>query len=209
MVKTETLGIGNMKANFAKLRDDMKTRTARAMVVAAGGVIKKKAKEIAQSNGSVKTGAMVKNIAIKREPQAPADTARYNLGVRHGRDLTKKQKSNAKLVVNKVGRIVKQYVDDPYYWRWVELGHRFVPRAQEGDSSFVKTTYTQRLRNGKLVVRTKQAASQGLRNRRRTASSQRAGAKPFLAPALEQGKEEAITAMGDRLQKELDKAGRA
>lgn len=161
MAKTETLGLGNLKANFAKLRDEMKTRTARAMVVAGGGSIKKKAKVNAQGQGLVLTGALVKNIVIKREPSAGEGVEQVNLGVRHGRNLTKKQKSSAKLAVNKKGRIVKQYQDDPYYWRFPEFGTKHQK------------------------------------------------ATPFLAPALEQGKEDAIAAMGKRLQKELDKAGKA
>lgn len=161
MAKSEILGIGELSQSFRGLKTDMETRTARAMVVAAGGVLKRKAKSIAQANGSVRTGAMIKNIAIKREPQAPAGTAQYHLGVRHGRQLTKKQKTNSKLAVNKGGRIVKRYEDDPYYWRFAEFGTK------------------------------KQQAT------------------PFIAPALEQGKTEAIDAMATRLQKELEKASKA
>ena len=161
MAKSEILGIGDLRQNFGQLKDGMETRIARSMVVAAGGVLKRKAKAIAQGNGSVRTGAMVKNIVIKREPDAPAGTVQYNMGVRHGRDLTKKQKSTAKLAVGKSGRIVKKYVDDPYYWRFAEFGTK------------------------------KQQAT------------------PFIGPALEQGKTEAIEAMGTRLKKELDKAGKA
>lgn len=161
MAKTELLGIGDLKQNFGKLKEGMETRIARSMVVAAGGVLKKKAKAIAQGNGLMRTGALIKNIVIKREPAAPVSTAQYHLGVRHGRHLTKKQKTNSKLAINKGGRIVKRYEDDPYYWRFAEFGTK------------------------------KQQAT------------------PFIGPALEQGKTEAIEAMGTRLKKELDKAGKA
>lgn len=160
MAKKEVLGIGDLSRQFRALTTGMETRTGRAMVVAAGGVLKRKAKANAQALGLKRTGSMIKNIVIKRESQAPPGTVQYNLGVRHGRNLTKKQKSTGKLAVGRGGRIVKRYEDDPYYWRFQEF------RTQNREAT------------------------------------------PFLAPALEQGKEEAIDAMEKRLQKELDKAGK-
>lgn len=160
MADSKILGIGELSQSFQSLKTGMETRTARVMVAAAGGVVRSKARGIAQAKGLRKSGALIKNIVIKREPQAPAGTAQYNLGVRHGRNLTKKQKTNSKLAINKTGRIVKRYEDDPYYWRFPEFGTK------------------------------KQQAT------------------PYLQPALEQGKEGAIQAMADRLQKEHDKASK-
>lgn len=181
MPDKDILGIGEMQGNFAKLRDEVKNRTSRRMVVAAGNVLKRKAKQIAQSNGSVRTGAMVKNIAIKREAQAGGDTTQYHLGVRHGRNLTGKAKKNSKLAVASSGRIVKRYQDDPYYWKWVEQGHNIVARASQGDKRSRKA--------------------------RRASPTGRVEAKPFIGPALEQGKAEAIEAMNDRLLTDLAKVG--
>lgn len=161
MAKSEILGIGELSQSFQGLKTGMETRVARLMVASAGGVLRSKARSIAQANGLRKTGALIKNIVIKREPQAPAGTAQYNLGVRHGRNLTKKQKTNSKLAINKTGRIVKRYEDDPYYWRFPEFG------------------------------------------------SKKQQATPYLQPALEQGKEEAVDAMADRLDKEHAKANKA
>lgn len=161
MAKSEILGIGELSQSFQSLKTGMETRVARVMVAAGGGVLRRRARAIAQAKGLRKTGALVKNIVIKREPQAPAGTAQYNLGVRHGRNLTKKQKTDSKLAVNKSGRIVKRYEDDPYYWRFPEFGTK------------------------------KQQAT------------------PYLQPALEQGKEEAVDAMAERLDKEHAKASKA
>lgn len=122
MAKTEVLGIGALSDSFRELRTGMETRVGRAMVVAGGGVLKRRAKTNAIAQGLKRTGALVRNIVIKREPQAPPGTDQYNLGVRHGRNLTRKQKSSSKLGVNAAGRIVKRYEDDPYYWRFAELG---------------------------------------------------------------------------------------
>lgn len=205
MAKSEILGIGELGKSFREVKEGMESRTGRAMVVAAGGVLKRKAKNIAIANGSRRTGAMVKNIVIKRERDAPPNTAQYHLGVRHGRDLTKKQKgAGKKLVVKGNGRIGVRYVDDPYYWRWVEQGHKVVPREPVEDGT---TTFTQRLRNGKLVTRSRQYSGASLRARRRAASGS-VDAKPFIAPALEQGREEAIEAMAARLQREHEKANK-
>lgn len=183
MPERDILGIGDMQANFAKLRDDMKNRTSRRMVVAGGNVLKRKAKQIAQANGSVRTGAMVKNIAIKREPQAPDGTTQYNLGVRHGRDLSAKQKKSAKLAVASSGRIVKRYQDDPYYWKWVEEGHNIVPRKGSGEGA-------------------------PSRAKRRAQATGRVPAKPFIGRALAEGRTEALEAMNDRLNDDLAKAGK-
>jgi len=161
MARSEILGIGALSQSFQQLKTGMETRVARLMVASGGGVLRSKARGIAQAKGLRRTGALIKNIVIKREPQAPAGTAQYNLGVRHGRNLTKKQKTNSKLVINKTGRIVKRYEDDPYYWRFPEFGTK------------------------------KQQAT------------------PFLQPALEQGKEEVIDAMANRLDKEHAKASKA
>ena len=159
MADTEVLGIGDLKLNFQRVREDMKLRTSRRMVVAAGGVLKRRAKANALAAGLRKTGSLVKNIVIKRETKAPEGTTQYNLGVRHGRNMTKKQKANSLLGVGRSGRIVKRYEDDPYYWRFLEF-----------DTS-------------------------------------RRSATPFLGPALQDGKEQAIEAMATAGKKDLEKVG--
>jgi HK97 gp10 family phage protein len=122
MPETKMIGLGEMRDKFAQLGEaPMQTRIGRKMVVAAGRIVKSEAKAVAQAKGLRRTGALIKNIAIKRDPQAPVGTVQYNLGVRHGQDLTKKQKKKSKLGI-KGGRIVKQYEDDPYYWRFAEFG---------------------------------------------------------------------------------------
>lgn len=204
MAEETVLGIGDLANNFKAVRTDMETRVSRAMVVAAGNVLKRKAKDIALANGSKRTGAMIKNIVIKREPDTPAGTTQYHLGVRHGRNLTKKQKSSARLVVNKGGRIVKQYQDDPYYWRWVEQGHKTVAAAS-GQTGTQEQTYTRKGKDGKLITYRRKRSVDSLRSRR-AASSGSVAAKPFIAPALELGRDDAISAMSTALDKELAKA---
>lgn len=180
--KSEIVGVAELAQKFRGLSRAMETRTSRVMVVAAGGVLKRRAKSIALAKGLKRSGAMIKNIAIKRETEAPAGTAQYNLGVRHGRDLTKKQKAKpGTLAVSKTGRIVKRYEDDPYYWRWVEQGHKVVARASTVDR-------------------------RGIAARRRGATGATVPPHPFIAPALEEGRGDALQAMSNALDRELKKA---
>lgn len=173
-------GLGELHTAFANISDDMKLRTSRSMVVAAGGVLKKEAKALAQSQGLRKTGALIKNIAIKRE-KMPEGIAQYHLGVRHGRDLGSKAKKA--LTVGKSGRVVVKYLDDPFYWSFLEFGRNKYKgstraRNMSGERHRMKTT--------KTVVGRVQAT-------------------PFIGPALVNKRGEAIQAMEERLQKALDK----
>lgn len=133
----EVLGLGDLRKSFAGLRDDMKMKTALRMVASAGGVLRTEAKRIAQSRGLRKSGAMIRNIAIKRERRAPAGTTQYNLGVRHGRHLGNGKKVVKFLALSKRGRIVTRRENDPFYWRYIELGtkhikaEKFIQQATE------------------------------------------------------------------------------
>lgn len=122
----EVLGLGDLRKSFAGLRDEMKMKTALRMVASAGGVLRTEAKRIAQSLGLRKTGAMIRNIAIKRERRAPAGTTQYHLGVRHGRHLGNGKKVIKFLALNKRGRVVTRRENDPFYWRYIELGTKYI-----------------------------------------------------------------------------------
>ena len=205
MAESQILGISEMQANFAKLTSEMETRIGRRMVVAAGQILKREAKAIALSKGLRRTGVMINNIVIKRE-KTPAGLVQYNLGVRNNSSLTRKQKvAGKRLAVGKGGRIVVRYENNPYYWRFIEFGHRIVGRAS-GAQGYTTTTYTQRLSNGKTVTRTRKRSVDGLRGRRASSGGQ-VMAQPFLRPALENKVTEAIEAMNKALQAELAKVG--
>lgn len=183
MAKTETLGIGEMRAEFTRVRTDMQKRVARKVVVAGGRVLKAEAIAIATANGSKVSGDMIKNIAIKRESKAPQGTEQIHLGVRHGREQTKKVRSqgNKTLAVNGQGRVVTRRDNDPYYWRFVELGHKIVPRRSA-------------------------SGSRSIRKRRQEAVAHVAP-KPFIQPALERKRTQAIDAMGKAVVQEVLKGG--
>lgn len=148
----EVFGIGDLAQQFEKLAANI-DKTARSMVVAAGAVVRAEAKANAQRRGLRRTGALINNIAIKRQPTEKG-VAQYHLGVRHGRNISWKKKGDSKLVV-KGGRISKRYENDPFYWRFHELG------------------------------------------------TQKETARPFIAPALESKRTQAVDAMKRPLQREL------
>lgn len=198
--KSEVLGIEDLVASFREVREDMGSKVARRMVVAGGKLVRDRAKAIAKANGSVISSDMVDNIAIKREANAPDGTAQYHVGVRHGRQQTSKTRKQAtkRLVVSK-GRIVTRRDNDPFYWKFVERGHRVAP-ASVSDGT---TTFVQKLRNGKLVTRKRAFSGSSLRARRRMAGQGVVGKKPFIEPALEQERSNALAAMEGTLQRYL------
>lgn len=116
---TKIFGAENLKAKFLELRQDMVSKTSLRMSASAANEVKKEAKALALSHGFKKSGALVRNIAIKRETGTAPGIAQYHLGVRHGRDLTKKSRDKSPLVYRK-GRI--RYENDPFYWSFLELG---------------------------------------------------------------------------------------
>lgn len=110
-------GLGPLTEAFAELGGVDAVRVSRLMVARGGRILKKEAQTLAQGYGLRKSGALINNIAIKRE-NTPDGVTQYNLGVRHGRDLTKKAKKAAGLKIRK-GRIVR--ANDPFYWRFLEF----------------------------------------------------------------------------------------
>jgi HK97 gp10 family phage protein len=164
-------GLGGLRSAFKELKADMQLRTSRLMVAAGGGVLRTEARRLAQSQGLKRTGALIKNIVIKRE-RTPDGITQYNLGVRHGRALGKK--AGKRLVVGKSGRVMVQYLDDPYYWYFLEFGRN----VYHG--------------NG--------------RRKKANAVKSRVAATPYIAPALENKRADAIEAMATRLAKAIMKA---
>lgn len=198
--KPEVLGIESLASAFREVREDMGSKVARRMVVAGGKIVRDRAKGIAKANGSVISGDMVENIAIKRETKAAAGTAQYHVGVRHGNDQSRKvrAKGQRRLVVSR-GRIVQRRDNDPFYWKFVERGHRVVP-ASVADGS---TTYVQKLRDGRMVTRKRAFSGSGLRARRRMTGPGVVGRKPYLEPALNLERGNAVAAMERTLERYL------
>lgn len=184
MADPVVLGVGELAAKFKQLNADA-PRVGRLMVVSGGRLVRDEAKAIVRRNGSVQTSAMVKNVVVKRDRAAPKGQEWLNVGVRHGRHLTKKQKAGATLKV-KGGRIVKQNKNDPWYYFLIEYtGARphNVARGADASSKRQKKKVGHKLHPGFKP-------------------------KPFLRPALERRKADVIEAMSKRLDAELQKASK-
>jgi HK97 gp10 family phage protein len=170
MTATRIDGLGELRGAFREVKDDMRQRTSRLMVAAAGGVVRKEARSIAQAEGLRLTGALISNIVIKRD-RTPDGLTQYNLGVRHGRAMGKN--AQKRLVVGKNGRVTSVYINDPFYWWFLEKGRNVYPG------------------NGR---------------RKRDSVRSRVQATPFIAPALENRRDDALQAMAIRLEKAIIKA---
>jgi HK97 gp10 family phage protein len=116
---TDFEGKVQLHGAFVAHAQDVDKRISRLMVASGGRIVKNEAKRIAMSKLKAKTGALFKNIAIKRE-KTPDGITQYNLGVRHGRELGRKAQSE--LAVGKNGRVLRRYVNNPYYWFLHEFG---------------------------------------------------------------------------------------
>jgi HK97 gp10 family phage protein len=196
-------GLGELRTKFATISDDMQKKVSLRMVAAAGGVLKKEARIIAQSKMVKRSGALFNNIVIKRDTKAPAGTTVYNLGVRHGRDMGNGKKIQKYLAIGKGGRVVVRRVNDPYYWSFVEFGHKIVAR-ESGKSGVITSTYTRTTKNGKVRTVIREVGADGISIRRRTPLGF-VEPRPFIGPALVNKRDEAIAAMEDQLQKEIVK----
>lgn len=205
MMAEKIEGLSELKTAFAELSKDMELRASRAMVVAAGNVLKKEAKRLAQDQGLRKTSALINNIAIKRE-KTPVGIAQYHLGVRHGRNLGRK--AQKVLTVKSSGRIGVKYLNDPYYWWWVERGHKIVQRASGKAGAGGTTRYQQRLKDGRIVWREKKWEADSITGRRRLSTGS-VPPHPFIEPSLENKREEAVEAMKQRLAIVIEKANKA
>jgi HK97 gp10 family phage protein len=87
---------------------------------AAAQVVKREAVKNARAQGLISTGALVNNIAVKRERGTPPTWHEYHVGVRHGREAKGAQKI---AVRGSDGKIRFEYTDNPFYWHMWEFGH--------------------------------------------------------------------------------------
>lgn len=117
-------GLGNLQKAFQTHKNQIELKTVRRMVASGGAVLRNEAKTIARSKGLKKTGALIRNIAIKRERSTPPGVTQYNLGVRSGRNLGKRHTKF--LALSKTGRIVTRRENDPFYWWFHEFGTKYI-----------------------------------------------------------------------------------
>lgn len=114
-VSFDLKGGAELSAALRGLGDEVSKRIIRGAVVAGSAVIRKRAKEIAAAKGLKQTGALIANIAHKRERPTKEGYAQVNIGVRHGQSRDEKRRARKK------GEAPKD-VNDPFYWRFAEFG---------------------------------------------------------------------------------------
>lgn len=114
-------GGSSLHARFKSLTADMRRKVAPRMVASGARELRKESKSLAKQHGLKKSGALIRNIAIKRERKAPPGTVQYNLGLRHGRALGNGKKVKKYLALNKSGRVVVRRANDPFYWSFLEF----------------------------------------------------------------------------------------
>lgn len=122
-----TVDVSKLAAAFRQVGDSMRLRVARVVAFAGASVLRATARRLASGLFKRRSGALLSNIAVKREVRrAPPGAVEYDLGVRHGKNLTRKAKAVQRLSV-KGGRIVSRYVNNPIYWLFLERG--WTPRS--------------------------------------------------------------------------------
>jgi HK97 gp10 family phage protein len=115
------IGLRELQLAMAGHKRDVQAKGAGQILFAGARIIRNGAKAEAKSLGLMRTGSLISNIALKRERNVPAGIFQYNLGVRSGRHMTRNKAAKFRLVVNQKGRIVSRRLDDPFYWRFLEL----------------------------------------------------------------------------------------
>jgi HK97 gp10 family phage protein len=127
MARVVWSGVSELKASLGALNKEMQVKAARSATAQAAGIVRRQAVSNVRAEGLVLTGAFAKNVSIKREAARPGLT-QYNVGVRHGRHI----KGDKTVVIKAIrrGKLVKKYVNDPFYWRFLEFGTKRGIRAR-------------------------------------------------------------------------------
>lgn len=115
-------GLKELEKSLQVLETKLATKVARRAVAKGAGVIRAEARLRARAQGLVSSGALVRNIALKRETRTARTRTEYHVGVRHG-----PQAKNAKKIqVMRGGKLRTFYQNDPFYWWFWEFGHQNV-----------------------------------------------------------------------------------
>ena len=135
-------GMDELLKNFRALHDDLKFKAAAAAVAGGARLVANTAKKNAQAQGLELSGALLENIAIKRE-KTGRDKIQYNVGVRHG----SKSKRARKIVTYRGTRKRVRYENDPFYWWFHEFGTSKMPARP-----FMRPAFESNIENIKLAM---------------------------------------------------------
>lgn len=115
----EIRGLAELLDNLDGLNVTVRT-AGRGATNAAAQVVKKQAIVNARAQGLVDTGALVDNIAVKRQTGTSPTWFEYHIGVRHGKEAKGAQRI---AVRGSDGKVRFEYSDNPFYWFFWEFGH--------------------------------------------------------------------------------------
>jgi HK97 gp10 family phage protein len=121
-------GIAELNKALATVSSDLENKIGRSATAAAANVVKRQAIRNAKTDVRVLTGTLTKNIATKRI-RAPRFKHTYQIGVRNSGGLYRSGKAVKSLVARtKTAGFRIKRIGDPYYWRFLELGTKYIKR---------------------------------------------------------------------------------
>ena len=116
---SEMRGLKELLENLKGLDRNMNAE-ARGAANAGAQVVKRAAVVNARMQKLEDSGALLKNIAVKREKGTARNIYEYHVGVRHGPETKGAQRI---AVRSHDGKIHFQWTDNPFYWWFWEFGH--------------------------------------------------------------------------------------
>lgn len=179
-------GVDELKRALAGAAVHIRTRAVRSALREAGRVIQAAARAAAPvlkaPRKNRKPGTIKQNIVVRASKFArqSGDEGVY-INVRGLRGRAR---------VKKFGKAGAENPNDPYYWHFVEFGHRFVPRAKSAPKAIYGSTLV-RMKNGTTYRRALKRNATGLRSLRAGAIAT-VPARPFMRPAAASKVSEAI-----------------
>jgi len=156
-------GVDQLKAAVKAIPEQFRKRVLRNALAAGARQIRDAARAAAptlkvprkgRKPGTVREAIVVRTSRVARQS---GDVGVY-VGVRPLRGIRERR----------LGRRGADNPNDPYYWWWVEFGHKLVPRSASVRAGGVGLTlYKQRLRNGRILQRVREFRKTSITGRRR------------------------------------------
>jgi len=181
-------GIDDLKRVLADFPRTLRNKILMGSLKEAGRFIRDVARRgapvIAKATKRRNVGTVKKAVSVRVSKAAKKDG---NIGVFiNVRPLTKDKISDFKMTSVMQGKRWSGSFNpkDPYYWPWLEFGHKKVARNLGQEGGVVTAAY-QRLRNGKLVLRKHEWKARSITGRRRLSVASVPGTR-FLSKAADQ-----------------------
>lgn len=125
----EIRGLSEALEALRKLPRTLQGRALRRAMAAGARVVRADAKAEARGSFHSRTGAIVRNITVRRGKKPSPYPVRYLVGVQHGKPRTQPT------IVNRGGKTrtirlsaYDRRGEDPFYFRFLELGTRWIRR---------------------------------------------------------------------------------